>query len=43
MKASAESLGWRGICQATENLPVMKARAESLGWRGNVRQRGICL
>ena len=44
IKASAESLGWRGICQATGNLPVMKASTESLGhdeahlkgrtWRG---------
>ena len=34
MKASAESLGWRGICQATGNLPVTRASAESLGWRG---------
>ena len=33
MKASAESLGWRGICQATKNRPVMKAPAESLGWQ----------
>ena len=34
MKASAESLGWRGKCQATGNLHVMKGPAESLGWQG---------
>ena len=39
-EGSPESLGWRGICLAPRNLPVLRVPDESLGLRGTCQATG---